>query len=194
MFAIAGGHLIARDAGGAWQDADSQLPAGSRASARAACASRAACRTAGSCSPASRLVLERQAAGQPILYAPQQVAEIAVAAAAYRAAGGQLRAFLSLAPPTVDPFTGNARDDVAGYPPGDGELVQQGDNGWIDLERAQYPGASTPLDGAVKVDPVLAVARAPTASTPGSSAATRAPSTPRSAARATSCRRARRGG
>jgi hypothetical protein len=85
---------------------------------------------------------------------------IAVALAAFRDGGGDVRAFVSLAPPVSD-ANGVDTHEVAGFPPGDGELLRQTASGWRDLSGAQYAGSSAGGDGALKADPVLAVATSP---------------------------------
>ena len=101
----------------------------------------------------SSVVLVREATGRGFDYAAQPLQGIAVALAPFREADGKLRAYVSIAP---------ASDEGNGSPPGDGELMRQTDSGWQDLSRAQYAGSNVKGDGAVKSDPVLAVASGPT--------------------------------
>ena len=64
---------------------------------------------------------------------------------------------MSVAPPAK----ANLAHEVGGFPPGDGELVRETDGGWQDLSHAQFAGGEIGGDGAVKPDPVLAVATGP---------------------------------
>ena len=100
------------------------------------------------------LVLVREAAGQSLAYAGQPLQGIAVALAPFRDNQGRLRTYVSVAPPAAESLTHN---EVGGFPPGDGELMRQTDGGWQDLSHAQLAGKVIG-DGAVKSDPVLAVA------------------------------------
>ena len=81
-------------------------------------------------------------------FAPQPIQGWPVALAPFEA-GGQLRTYLSLAP---------TADADESFPPGDGQLLREGESGWEDLSRSQYAGGEASGDGAVKSDPVLAVA------------------------------------
>src|SRR5262249_27060967 len=105
------------------------------------------------------VVMQRDAAGRRFEYAPQPIEGIAVALAASRGASGRLRALVSVAPPAPNPFTLLAGTDVAGFPPGDGELLLETPDGtWQDLSLARFAGSGGAGDGVVKPDPVLAVA------------------------------------
>ncbi len=80
-------------------------------------------------------MLVREAAGRGFEYAEQPLSGIAVALAPFREASGKLRAYVSVAPPV-----NLLSDEVAGFPPGDGELLRQTESGWQDLSRSQYAG------------------------------------------------------
>jgi hypothetical protein len=159
VFAVAGGNLITRNADGTWRrlradelPADpppvpgdlrlvSGLPDG------------------GVVAAGRYVVMERDASGQPFEYAPQPIEGIAVALAASRNVQGQLRALVSVAPPALNPFTLVLGNDVAGFPPGDGELLLETAFGtWRDLSLARYAGSGGAGDGVIKADPVLGVA------------------------------------
>src|SRR5262249_31394980 len=101
------------------------------------------------------VVIVREAPGEKFQNAAQPLEGSAVALAPFRQANGKLRAYVSIAPPVP------GRADLD-FPPGDGELLRQSDTGWEDLSRAQYAGGGIRGDGAVKGDPVLAVASGPT--------------------------------
>src|SRR5262249_4732711 len=109
------------------------------------------------------VVLTRSHSGDRLQYSDQPIAGITVAAAATRDSSGRIAAFVSVAQPALDPITLTPGSDVAGYPPGDGDLLRETpDGGWQDLSRSQYPnGTGLPGDGVVKSDPALAVAPSP---------------------------------
>jgi photosystem II stability/assembly factor-like uncharacterized protein len=102
-------------------------------------------------------MMQRTGPGKPFEYSSQPLGGIAVALSAFRTSRGNLGAFASVAP-SVRGIGGSDTKDVAGFPPGDGELMRLDDNGWQDLSRAQFPGESAAGDGVLKEDPVLAVA------------------------------------
>lgn len=158
VFAVAAGNLLARAEDGSWNRVDPELlpdPAPQAGDLRLV----AGLPDGGLVVGGRALVLTRERPGEELRHAAQPVEGIVVALAAMRSAGGEVRAIVSVAPPAVDPFSQQSRRDVAGYPAGDGELLRQtADGSWQDLSLAQYPSRSLPGDGAVKVDPVLAVA------------------------------------
>jgi hypothetical protein len=159
VFAVADGNLIMRGPGGVWQPVDrSLLPAQAPSVGDLRLVS--GLPDGGLVAAGRSLVIVRQSASAPFQYAAQPLEGIAVALAAFRAADGQVRALVSIAPPIIGSNGLNTRD-VGGFPAGDGELMLQTGAGWEDLSRAQYPGAHAPGDGSVQPDPVLAVAAAP---------------------------------
>ena len=104
------------------------------------------------------IMLTRQAHEHGFNYGTPPPEGIAVALAAFEE-GGDVRAFVSVAPPAF------GRSEVGGFPPGDGELLRQTAGGWDDLSGEQYAGNEVGKpqapDGALKPDPVLALAVAP---------------------------------
>jgi hypothetical protein len=105
------------------------------------------------------ILLTRQAHKPGFEYAPQQPPGIAVALAPFEEEG-RVRAFVSVAPPAF------GRTEIAGFPAGDGELLRETASGWHDLSGGQFAGSevgpnSTAPDGALKPDPVLALAVGP---------------------------------
>lgn len=107
------------------------------------------------------VVLVRDGASGRLEPTPQPIENIVVAVAATRAASGELRPMISVAPPAqlVNESTGEVqRVDVAGVPAGNGELLRQlADGTWQDLSLSQDPGE---VIGAL-ADPVLAIAASP---------------------------------
>ena len=170
-FAIAGGELITHRRGQPWEPALCGLRSGSAAARECAakpCPEACPERWNGGAEPPSESLrqvaalpdggvvlagrsveLFREAAGEPFKEAPQPLQGIAVALAPYRDANGKLRTYVSTAP---------GADAGNGSPVGDGELLRESENGWQDLSRTQYAGSSVEGDGAVKSDPVLALA------------------------------------
>ncbi len=156
VFAVAGGNLITRSPGEGWHEVgDAQLPSSPKP-APGNLRLVAGLPDGGVVAAGKSIVLVREAAGQPFAYDGQPLEGIAVALTPYRQADGKLRAYVSVAPPVP------GRRDVAGSPAGDGELMRQTGNGWQDLSHAQFAGGATVGDGAVKSDPVLAIATDPT--------------------------------
>jgi photosystem II stability/assembly factor-like uncharacterized protein len=152
-FAVAGGNLIERRPGGGWEEVkESLLPSDPTPTPRQLRLV-AGLPDGGVIAAGRSIMLVREAAGRSFEYAEQPLSGVAVALAPFREAGGKLRAYVSVAPP-VNQLSG----EVAGYPPGDGELLRQTESGWQDLSRSQYAGNVIGGDGAVKNDPVLAVA------------------------------------
>jgi hypothetical protein len=162
-FAIAGGELITHRPGQPWEPALCGLRSGAAVSAT--CSEKwgggaeppeealrqvAALPDGGAVLAGRSVELFREAAGEPFKEAPQPLQGIAVALAPYRNGAGKLRTYISIAPP--------GRDAVNGSPVGDGELLSETEGGWKDLSRSQYAGNSIEGDGAVKNDPVLALA------------------------------------
>ena len=156
VFAVAAGNLITLAPGGAWTEVGAAtLPSGlTPGNLRVV----AGLPDGGIVAAGKSLVLVREAAGQSFAYAAQPLEGIAVALAPFRDAGGRLRAYVSIAPPAAG--RGNP-PEVGGFPPGDGELLRQTEGGWQDLSHAQYAGNEITGDGALKSDPVLAVATGP---------------------------------
>ena len=159
VFAVAGGNLITRGDSGTWSRVDrSQLP--SPVPAAGALRLVAGLPDGGVVAAGRSLVMVRQGGSEPFEYSSQPLEGIAVALAAFRDQGGRVRAFVSLGPSVADDG-GNDTRDVGPFPSGDGSLLRQTADGWQDLSRSQYAGAAASGDGAVKADPVLAVAVAP---------------------------------
>jgi hypothetical protein len=154
VYAVAGGNLITREGDGSWQDvAASQLPS-DPAPAPGALRLVAGLPDGGVVAAGVNEVLTSQSSGDAFEYAAQPLQGIAVALAPFRQASGELGAFVSVAPPAPN------SQDVGGFPAGDGELLRLTDSGWQDLSEAQDPSEGQTMngDGAVKADPVLAVA------------------------------------
>jgi hypothetical protein len=159
VFAIAGGNLIERNAGGTWAAVDPSLlpdPAPANGDLRVV----SGLPDGGLVVAGRSVILTRSHAGDPLEYSDQPIDGIAVAAAAVRDNSGDIEPFVSVAQPALDPTTLTPSNDVAGYPPGDGELLRETPGGgWQDLSLSQYPdGIGLPGDGVVKSDPVLGVA------------------------------------
>jgi hypothetical protein len=160
VFAIAGENLITRAPGGGWHEVEG-LPASARGALRLVAGlpdggvvvaghSLLLVREApGECRSGAHEAGERAHCFEP---ASQPFEGFAVALAPFREAGGPLRAFVSVAPPAY------GRTNLAGFPAGDGELMRETASGWEDFSQAQFAGRETGLDGALKSDPVLAVA------------------------------------
>jgi hypothetical protein len=155
-FAVAGGNLIRRPSGGTWEEVgETLLPSDPKLKPHRLTLV-AGLPDGGVIVAGRSTVLVREAAGQSFEYAEQPLSGVAVALAPFRDAGGRLRAYISVAPPV------NAQtDEVGGIPPGDGELLRETESGWQDLSRSQYAGGAIAGDGAIKSDPVLAVATDP---------------------------------
>ncbi len=154
-FAVANGNLIAHSSAG-WQEVGSSLlpsPAPTPGNLRLV----AGLPDGGVVAAGRSLVLVREASGQGFAYAAQPLQGIAVALAPYRGSDGKLRTYASVAPPAAESLS----HEIGGFPAGDGELLRQTDSGWQDLSHAQYAGGRATGDGAMKSDPVLAVAASP---------------------------------
>ncbi len=152
-FAVAGGNLIRRLPGGGWEELEeSLLPSNPKPTPRQLRLV-AGLPDGGVIAAGRSIMLVREAAGHGFEYAEQPLSGIAVALAPFRESSGKLRAYVSVAPP-VNLLSG----EVAGFPPGDGELLRESESGWQDLSRSQYAGNAIAGDGTVKSDPVLAVA------------------------------------
>jgi hypothetical protein len=156
-FAVAGGNLIARSPEGGWHEVSASLLPSEPALAPGALRIVAGLPDGGVVAAGRSVAIVRETAGGAFSYAAQPLEGVAIALAPFRQADGRLRTFASVAPPALN-------GDVAGFPPGDGELLRQTDGGWQDLSQTQYAGlpGSLPGDGAIKSDPVLAVASDPT--------------------------------
>jgi photosystem II stability/assembly factor-like uncharacterized protein len=154
-FAVIGGNLIRRRPGASWEDVNQEeLPQSPRPTpGRLRLV--AGLPDGGVVAVGSSIMLVRETPGQSFEYAEQPLSGVAVALAPFRE-GGKLRAYVSVAPPV------SASGETAGFPPGDGELLRQTESGWQDLSSSQYAGGAIRGDGAVKSDPVLAVATDPT--------------------------------
>jgi photosystem II stability/assembly factor-like uncharacterized protein len=156
VFGVIGGNLVQRGSDGTWRRVPPSLLPDDPAPAAGELRLVAGLPDGGVVAAGRSVVLVRERAGRPFAHSPQPLEGIAVALAAFRPPGGSVRAFASVAPPALQ------LRDVAGYPPGDGELLRQTATGWEDLSRAQYAGSSgAPTDGVVKADPVLAIAPSP---------------------------------
>jgi photosystem II stability/assembly factor-like uncharacterized protein len=156
-FAVAGGNLIERRPGGGWEPLEESLLPNNPKPATGQLRLVTGLPDGGVIAAGRSIMLVREAAGRGFEYAEQPLSGIAVALAPFREASGKLRAYVSVAPP-VNLLSG----EVAGFPPGDGELLRQSESGWQDLSRSQYAGNAIGGDGAIKSDPVLAVATDPT--------------------------------
>jgi photosystem II stability/assembly factor-like uncharacterized protein len=156
-FAVAGGNLIVRRPGGGWEALEDSLLPNNPKPAPGQLRLVAGLPDGGVIAAGRSIMLVREAAGRSFEYAEQPLSGVAVALAPFREASGKLRAYVSVAPP-VNLLSG----EVGGFPPGDGELLRQSESGWQDLSRSQYAGNVIGGDGAVKSDPVLAVATDPT--------------------------------
>jgi photosystem II stability/assembly factor-like uncharacterized protein len=156
VFAVAGGNLITRAHDGTWQEVSSSLLPGDPAPTPDSLRVVAGLPDGGVIVGGHSVVLVREAAGTAFEYSSQPLEGIVIALAPFRQSDGKLRTFASVASPALN-------GDVAGFPPGDGELLRQTDAGWQDLSQAEYAGLSSSLpgDGALKSDPVLAVASSP---------------------------------
>jgi hypothetical protein len=159
VFAIAGGNLIERGADGTWRRVDPTPPSPAPAVPDGSLRLVAGLPDGGLVVAGKSEIIVREGAGSPFQYADQPIQGIPVGLAAFRS-GGQMRAFVSVAPPVLD-LNGNPTGDIAGFPSGDGELFVENGAGFDDLSRAQFPGTGVPVDGAVIPDPVLGVAAAP---------------------------------
>jgi photosystem II stability/assembly factor-like uncharacterized protein len=156
-FAVAGGNLIRRPPGGAWEEVGEALLPSNPKLVPHHLTLVAGLPDGGVIAAGRSTVLVREASGHSFEYAEQPLSGVAVALAPFRSANGKLRAYISVAPPV------NAQtDEVGGFPPGDGELLRETESGWQDLSRSQYAGSAISGDGVVKSDPVLAVATDPT--------------------------------
>ncbi len=156
-FAVAGGNLIVRRPGGGWEVLEESLVPNNPKPAPGQLRLVAGLPDGGVIAAGRSIMLVREATGRGFEYAEQPLSGVAVALAPFREASGKLRAYVSVAPP-VNLLSG----EVGGFPPGDGELLRQSESGWQDLSRSQYAGNVIGGDGAVKSDPVLAVATDPT--------------------------------
>jgi hypothetical protein len=155
-FAVAGGNLIRRSGDGSWHEEPPSLLPNSPTPTPGGLRLVAGLPDGGVVAAGRSVVVVRERPEERFKYAGQPLQGIAVAVAPFRQSDGRLRAFVSVAPPA------SGQGDVAGSPPGDGELLRQSESGWQDVSRAQYAGSAVPGDGAVKSDPVLAVATSPT--------------------------------
>jgi hypothetical protein len=155
VFAVAGGNLITRLPDGSWTEAGKELLPGNPAPAAGSLRVVAGLPDGGVVAAGRSIMLVREAPGEDFAYAAQPLQGTAVALAPFRQADGRLRTFVSIAAPAL------AHVDVAGFPPGDGELMRQTDSGWEDLSGGQYAGGGVQGDGALKSDPVLAAATNP---------------------------------
>ncbi len=160
VYAVAGGHLIERLSDGSWQRVPAEGTSGATGATvpddLPALTLVSGLPDGGAVAAGDSVLIESQGAGQAFQYSAQPVQGTAVALSAFRRSDGQVGAFVSVAPP---PAAGSQA--AFGFPSGDGDLLEQTGSGFVDLSRSQYPGSSTPDDGAPEPDPVLAVAAAP---------------------------------
>jgi hypothetical protein len=157
VYAIAAGNLIERGSDGVWERVDpSLLP--SPAPAAGALQLLSGLPDGGLAIAGKSLLILRQSASSSFQYAPQSFQGIPVALAAFRDGDGDLRAFVSVAPPIST--LGGDTDATGGFPAGDGDLLLETDSGWDDLSHDEYPQETYAAlgDGVVQPDPVLAVA------------------------------------
>ena len=158
VFAVVGGNLIERSPDGQWQRVSpASLPSPQPPQGSLKLVS--GLPDGGLVVAGKSLLIVRQSTSDSLRYAPESFQGIPVALAAFRASSGEVRAFVSVAPPIVA-LDGTPIDNVGGFPAGDGDLIVQTDSGWHDLSRSQYPAETNvaPGDGVVQPDPVLAVA------------------------------------
>jgi photosystem II stability/assembly factor-like uncharacterized protein len=152
VFAVAGGNLITLGPGGDWEAVgESLLPTTPRlAAGRLRLV--AGLPDGGLIAAGNAVMLVREAAGQSFQYASQPLSGVAVALAPFRESNGDLRAYVSIAPPAT------ANGELSSFPPGDGDLLRQTEGGWQDISGGQFASTGTNGDGELKTDPVLAVA------------------------------------
>lgn len=158
VFAIAGGNLIERNPDGTWQRVDPSLlptPTPPEGSLRLV----AGLPDGGLVVAGQSEIIVRESTAPAYEYAGQPIQGIPVALSAFRS-GGQVRAFVSVAPQVTD-LSGNPTGDIGGFPAGDGTLLMENSTGFADVSQSQFPGSTVPGDGAVVPDPVLGVAAAP---------------------------------
>jgi hypothetical protein len=158
VFAVAAGNLIVRGANGTWQRIDpGRLPV---ALPDGVLTLVSGLPDGGVVAAGKSIVIVCPSTGASFQYSSQPIDGIAVALAAFRdPATGEVRAFVSVAPPVTDAF-GNPTGNVGGFPAGDGELLVDAGTGWQDLSLAQYPAAALAPEGVPQPNPVLAVATA----------------------------------
>jgi hypothetical protein len=163
VFAVAAGNLLVRTPQGSWQPAGpARLPSPAPPAGSLKLVS--GLPDGGLVVAGKSVLMERQSGSDTLAYGPQSLSGVAVALSAYRDSSGQLRAFVSVAPP-VNTDSGPTTD-VGGFPAGDGELLRQSATGFDDLSHSQVPlqspgsSAGEP-EGVVQPDPVLAVATSP---------------------------------
>jgi hypothetical protein len=157
VFAVAGGNLLRRDPGGTWQRVPaSALPAGL---APGALRLVSGLPDGGAVAAGRSQLIVRERGTTPFRHADQPLEGTAVALTAYRDPGGDVRAFVSIAPSARST---SATLEAASFPSGDGALLRQTDTGWQDLSLSQFAGEPPlPGDGVAIADPVLAVATSP---------------------------------
>jgi hypothetical protein len=153
VYAVAGGNLITRSlSGGSWERVTSGLPGNlGTSTGQGPLRLLSGLPDGGMMAAGVATVITREAAGQPFQIAPQPLSGVAVALAAYRGADHKVSAYVSVAPPV-------GGSDVAGFPAGDGDVLRETETGWQDVGRSQYAGNGILGDGALKSDPVLALA------------------------------------
>jgi hypothetical protein len=158
VFAVAGGTLIMRAADGMWDRVDPALLPSSLPDSALTLVS--GLPDGGLVAAGKSVVIVRASPGSGFQYSSQPIDGIAVALAAFRdPASGEVRAFVSVAPPVLD-ASGNPTDNVGGLPAGDGELLLDTGAGWEDLSQDQYPATALTEEGVPQPNPVLAVATA----------------------------------
>jgi hypothetical protein len=156
VYAIASGKLVMRPPDGTWQQVSLPVaaPAGSLKLV-------SGLPDGGLAVAGKSLLLIKQSASATFTNSAETFNGIPVALAAFRDPSGELRAFVSVAPPIETP-SGLSSDD-GGFPAGDGDLLLETTGGWQDLSR-DLPASSSPTapgDGVVQPDPVLAIAASP---------------------------------
>ncbi|MDA0163845.1 hypothetical protein OM076_26480 [Solirubrobacter ginsenosidimutans] len=169
VFAISDGNLIKRGAGGRWQHVertDLPDPSAARLPFDRDLRVVSGLPDGGVVAAGRSVVLVRQRSGGTFAYADQPISGIAVAASAFRDRDGVVRAFVSSAAPIPTGGGVVLGGDIGGFPAGDGVLLRQTADGWLDLSHSQPPTQTQNLtqlvgDGLIKPDPVLAVAASP---------------------------------
>ncbi len=152
VFAVAGGNLITRGSGGHWEAVEESLLPGAPSLVPGHLRLVAGLPDGGVVVAGDAVLLVREAPRRSFQYASQPLSGVAVALAPFREANGTLRAYVSVAPPLT------TNGELSGFPPGDGDLLRETQDGWQDLSGAQYAASGTSGDGELKPDPVLAVA------------------------------------
>jgi hypothetical protein len=160
VFAVAGGELLVRGQDGTWARVNASLLPQAPAPADGVFTLVSGLPDGGLVVAGQSIVLIRETASSAFTYSDQPIDGTAVALAAFRdPSTGHLEAFVSVSPP-VRNIAGQVSPSIA-TPAGDGELLLDTANGWIDLSRSQYPATKGTLEGVPEPNPVLAIAAAP---------------------------------